>query len=154
MNLLRIFLLALVDHLSLFQTTGTEHAQYLSVYFSSSSVGFTSVSFRQFSSSWKFSIFCQQYSQRILVSCDLLWRFSRTESKFLDGSNFQQDLRSYEIVAPQMQTQGRWRRDISTQSSSVSEPISNLRLYDFTALFFDILKIQLLFRFYLLTSQL
>ena len=57
------------------------------------------------------------------------------DSKLLDESNLQQELRNYEIVAPHIQTQGLWRRDVSTRSSLVSESIFNLRLTYFTVLF-------------------
>lgn len=43
--------------------------------------------------------------------------FGKTDSKLLDESNLQQELRNYEIVAPHIQTQGLWRRDVSTRSS-------------------------------------
>lgn len=57
-----------------------------------------------------------------------------TDSKFLDWNNFEQQIRNYEIVAPRLQIQGLWRREISTRSSLVSGPIFILLLIDFAAL--------------------
>jgi len=55
----------------------------------------------------------------VLVLVVHLSLIQETDSKFLDaGSNLEQKLRSYEIVAPQLQTQGRWRRDTSTRSTA------------------------------------
>ena len=47
-----------------------------------------------------------------------------TDSRGLDHGNFLQQLRKYEFVTPQLHAHGRWKRDTSTQTNSVSdEPI-------------------------------
>ena len=46
------------------------------------------------------------------------------DSRGLDHGNFLQQLRKYEFVTPQLHAHGRWKRDTSTQTNSVSdEPI-------------------------------
>ena len=47
-----------------------------------------------------------------------------TDSRGLDHWNFLQQLRKYEFVTPQLHAHGRWKRETSTQTNSVSdEPI-------------------------------
>ncbi|XP_044172724.1 zinc metalloproteinase-disintegrin-like berythractivase isoform X2 [Acropora millepora] len=53
----------------------------------------------------------------LLIMVAQLNLFGNTDSKFLDWNNFEQQIRNYEIVAPRLQIQGLWRREISTRSS-------------------------------------